>query len=156
MVVGGGDSAFMEALTLAEHASEVTIVHKSHAARAQDSYQRRVSEHPKIAVRPGAIIEELLGEDALSGVRVGRDTLPAAGVWVYVGLEPNTAWLQDTLRLDGSGHVPTDIWLQTELPGVFAAGDVRADSASQAITAAGDGATTAIAAHRYLLEQPNA
>ncbi|MFI5266168.1 MAG: FAD-dependent oxidoreductase, partial [Chloroflexota bacterium] len=155
VVVGGGDSAFMEALTLAEYASEVTIVHNSHAASAQNAYQRRVSEHPKITIRAGATVDELLGDETLTGVRVGQETLPAAGVWVYIGLEPNTAWLQDALRLTESRHIPTDVWLQTELPGVFAAGDVRANSASQAITAAGDGATAAIAAHRYLHTVPS-
>jgi thioredoxin reductase (NADPH) len=72
---------------------------------------------------------------------------------VYIGLEPNTVFLRDTLRLDEDGHVPTDIWMRTELPGVFAVGDVRRDSASQAIAAAGDGATAALAARRFL-DQP--
>jgi thioredoxin reductase (NADPH) len=97
-----------------------------------------------------------LGAGKLSGVRV-RDLatdqvaeVAVAGLFPWVGLEPNTAFLRGTLELDDTGHIPTDIWLRTELPGVFAAGDVRQDSASQAIVAAGDGATAAIAAHRYL------
>ena len=105
-------------------------------------------------------MDAILGGDVVAGARV-RDVatgemsaLDAAGVFVYIGLESNTLFLRDTLRLDETGHIPTDIWMRTELPGVFAAGDVRADSASQAIAAAGDGATAAIAARRYLRGLP--
>lgn len=156
VVVGGGDSAFQEALSLAGYASEVAVVHRFETSPAQTSYQQRVREHAKIDVHPNTDVLEILGDGALTGVRVihqetRREThLPAAGVWVYVGLQPNSDLVKDWLTLEDSGHVPTDIWLRTARRGLFAAGDVRMDSAAQAVAAAGDGATAAIAAHRYL------
>jgi thioredoxin reductase (NADPH) len=151
VVVGGGDSAFLEALTIAGFASEVTIVYDSARPAAQDVYQRRVREAGNVTLRANSAVQEIAGEEHVDTVHL-RDgtTLQAAGVFVYIGLEPNTDFLRGAPRLDESGHIPTDVWLRTELPGVFAAGDVRSNSASQAITAAGDGATAAIAAHRYL------
>jgi len=87
----------------------------------------------------------------VSAVRLqGGDVIETAALFVYVGLEPNTEWLGGVLELERN-RIPTDIWMRTKLPGVLAAGDVRTGSASQAVTAAGDGATAAIAAHRYLL-----
>jgi len=75
-----------------------------------------------------------------------------AGLFIYVGLKPNTEFLKNLLRLSDTGHVPTDGWMKTELPGLYAVGDIRQDSAAQAITAVGDGATAAIAAYRYIRE----
>lgn len=155
-VVGGGDSALQEALTLAAFASRVVVVCRADKPTAQAVYRRGVETAPNIELRPCTVVEEILGEQAVAGVQLrnavsGEKTfLETAAVFVYVGLEPNTAFLRGTLRLDESGRIPTDVWMQTALPGVFAAGDVRADSASQAITAAGDGATAAIAARRYV------
>jgi thioredoxin reductase (NADPH) len=75
-----------------------------------------------------------------------------AGLFVYVGFKPNTALLRDLVKLSDTGHVPTDVWMRSERPGLYAAGDIRQHSASQAITSAGDGATAAIAAYRYIKE----
>jgi thioredoxin reductase (NADPH) len=158
-VVGGGDSALQEALTLANYAAHVLLLHRGAAFAAQAVYQRRVQQQPTIEVRYPTRVDAILGDQALTGIRV-RDrvtdtvtNVAVAGLFIYVGLRPNTAFVADLLPLDQSGHIPTDIWMRTVLPGVFAAGDVRADSAAQAITAAGDGATAAIAAHRYLAER---
>ena len=86
-------------------------------------------------------------------VMTGTETqVDLSGVFIYVGLEPNTAFLKNIMRLSDTGHIPTDVWMGTELPGVFAVGDIRQDSASQAITSAGEGAVAAIAAHRYIKE----
>ena len=79
--------------------------------------------------------------------------MSVAGIFVHVGRMPNTAFLAGVVALDEHGCVPTDIWMRTERPGLFAAGDVRANAAGQAISAAGDGATAAVAAHRYLAER---
>lgn len=159
MVVGAGDSGLQEALTLAGFASEVLVVHRSQRATAQAAYQQRVSASANIRLRGNTLVEEILGEQSVTGVRV-RDTtsgqvdiLETMAVFVYVGLEPNTEFVRDLIRLDEAGRIPTDIWMQTELPGVFAVGDVRSNSASQAITAAGDGATAAIAVRRYIEEE---
>jgi len=156
VVVGGGDSAFQEALTLADHTSDVTLVHRFETGLAQEVYQERVRSSSSIKVLPSTDVLEIVGDEAISAVRVvHEDTreetlLPAAGVWVYAGLSPNSDIVRELLTPNQTGHIPTDIWLRTALRGVFAAGDVRAESASQAITAAGDGATAAIAADRYL------
>jgi thioredoxin reductase (NADPH) len=155
-VVGGGDSALQEALTLAEAVGEVVILHRGDALSAQAAYREPVLAHPKIDVRYGAVVEEILGEDAVSGVRV-RDAasgdvheLELGGVFVYVGLAPNSEYLGDRLELDDDGRVPTDAALQTPLAGVFAAGIVRRGSLGQAAISAGEGAAAAKAAHRYL------
>jgi thioredoxin reductase (NADPH) len=155
-VVGGGDSAMTEALTLAEHVEQVLIFHRRNGFTAQKTYLQRAREHPKIAFRPSTVVEEVMGDEAVSGVRV-RDMasdeaseVAVSGLFVYIGSEPNTSFLREVLPLDESGRIPTDIWMRTARPGLFAAGDIRRDSAAQAITAAGDGATAAIAAHRYI------
>lgn len=157
-VVGGGDSAMTEALTLAEHVEQVLMFHRRDVFTAQQTYLQRAREHPKIAFRPDTVVEEVIGDEAVSGVRVREvasgetSEVALAGLFVYIGSEPNTRWLGDVLPLDESGHIPTDIWMRTAQPGLLAVGDVRRDAAGQAITAAGDGATAAIAAHRYLTD----
>lgn len=155
-VVGGGDSALQEALTLAEHVGKVLLFHRDEELTAQDTYVQRVLSERKIEVCRQTAVTGILGDEEVTGVRV-RDlqtdterAVELVGLFVYVGLAPNTGFLGDVLQLDDDGRIPTDIWMQTERPGLFAAGDVRRDSASQAITAAGDGATAAIAADRYL------
>jgi thioredoxin reductase (NADPH) len=156
-VVGGGDSAAQEALALTEYAARVVVLHRGAALSAQQTYRQRLLEHPAVEVHYGITVEEVLGDQSVSGVRV-RDAssgaerhLELAGLFVYVGLQPNTDFLRHLDVLDLTRRLSTDIWMRTALPGLFAAGDVRADSAGQAITAGGDGATAALAAHRYLL-----
>ncbi|HEY7445632.1 MAG TPA: FAD-dependent oxidoreductase [Vicinamibacterales bacterium] len=155
-VVGGGDSALQEALTLAQHASRVIVLHRGSKFSAQAAYCQRVKENPKIEVRFDTIVEEVVGDGGLTGVRTrtGSDgkaaDLGLAGLFVYVGLAPTTAWLGGLLELDDSGGIPTDDAMRCRLPGLFAAGTVRAGSAGRAAAAAGDGATAAIAADRYL------
>jgi thioredoxin reductase (NADPH) len=157
-VVGGGDSACQEALTLAEAASQVIVFHRRDALSSQDSYQRRIREHPKIEIRYGTVVDEILGDDKVSGVRTrvpatdAAEDVELAAVFVYVGLQPNTELLDGRLGLDGNGRVPTDPSLRTELPGVFAAGIIRRDSLGQAAGSIGDGATAALAADRYLAD----
>jgi thioredoxin reductase (NADPH) len=157
-VIGGGDSALQEALTLAEAVGEVIVLHRGEALGAQATYQRRALEHPKITIRYGTVVEEILGEDTVSGVRTrdvaSGDTgeLQLGGVFVYVGLQPNTEFLRDRLEIDEDGLVGTDATLRTELPGVFAAGILRRGSLGQAAISAGDGANAAKAAHRYLTD----
>jgi thioredoxin reductase (NADPH) len=157
-VVGGGDSALQESLTLANYASQVVLFCHEDNFSAQQCYQQRVLSNAKISARWRIVIEEILGVDAVTGVRV-RDLasgelsqVDLTGLFIYVGLLPNTAFLKDLLALDKSGHVPTDAWMKTELPGLYAVGDIRRDSAAQAVTCAGDGATAAIAVCRYIKE----
>jgi len=155
-VVGGGDSALDEALLLAEHAARVTIIHRGEKLDAQSALQDRIAGSGKIEVALNTVVNEIIGEDAVSGVRLGDPKLgtirlqEVKGVFVYVGLEPNTAWLRGVLALDAAGHIATDINMATSVAGVFAAGDIRQHSVAQLAAAAGDGATAAIAAVRYL------
>ena len=157
IVIGAGDSGLQEALTLAGFVGEVLVLHPGSSPSGQDAYIKRISEQPKIKLQGHAIIEEILGDAAVSGVRVKLDgstsEIPAEAVFVYIGLQPNTGFLKGIVELDAAGRVRTDVNMQSSAKGIFAAGDVRADSASQAITSAGDGATAAIAADRYL-ERP--
>ena len=155
-VAGGGDSALDEAETLTKFASEVILFHRRDSLRAQQVLQDRVLSHDKVRVLWNTVVEEVLGNGEVSGVRT-RDAVTGessqvdlSGLFIYVGLEPNTLFLQGLLPLDNAGHIPTDPWMATGVPGVYAAGDIRQHSAAQLITAAGDGATAAIAAFRYI------
>ena len=155
-VAGGGDSALDEAHTLAQHAAKVTIIHRGAQLRAQKALVDKAVGTSKITLMPNTIVEEILGQDAVTGVRVRDQTTnetrieALAGVFVFVGLEPNTAFLRGVLALDPAGHVETDALMRTSLPGVFAAGDIRTHSVAQLAASAGDGATAAIAAWRYI------
>ena len=154
-VVGGGDSALQEALTLAQHASRVIVLHRGRTFSAQASYSERVSKHPKIEVHFDTIVDEVVGDSGLTGVRTRRVSdgtladLELAGLFVYVGLAPATAWLDGLLAFDASGAIPTDEAMRCRQPGLFAVGTVRSGSAGRAVAAAGDGATAAIAADVY-------
>jgi thioredoxin reductase (NADPH) len=157
-VVGGGDSALQEALTLTNYAERVLLFHNGETFSAQQTYAQRVLSNSKITPHYRTVIEEVLGDEVVTAVRV-RDLasgeisqVELAGLFVYVGLQPNTALLKNLIQLSDTGHVPTDNWMKTARDGLYAAGDIRQDSARQAITSAGDGATAAIAAHRYIKE----
>ena len=155
-VVGGGDSALDEALVLTEFASSVTMFHRRDRFRGQKVVADRVMSHPKIEVRWNTVVDAILGNGVVEGVSItdlesGEPSrVDLSGVFIYVGLEPNTRFLNGLLPLDNAGHVPTDIWMRTPLQGLLAAGDVRQQSAAQLASAAGDGATAAIAAQRYI------
>jgi thioredoxin reductase (NADPH) len=156
VVAGGGDSALQEALTLAEHATAVTIVHHGPLLTAQQSYRARVETHPKIAFRASHEIVEVLGADAVTGARIratsgeGVEELEAAAVFVYIGLAPCTALLGNGASLSSTGRVATDAMLRTNRRGLFAAGTVRAGAAGRAVAAAGDGTRAALAADEFL------
>ena len=158
-VCGGGDSALIETLELVRADVEVVLIHPGETLTGQETYRRRVGESPHVDVKHETVLEEILGDGQVEGIRVrdlttgSSSTVPVAAVFPNIGRVPNTALLEGVLALDEDGCVPTDIWMRTELAGVFAVGDVRANAAGQAITAAGDGATAAIAAHRYLAER---
>jgi thioredoxin reductase (NADPH) len=155
-VVGGTNYMLQEALTLAKYAGRVILFHSQGASPAQQTLWRRVLDDVKIDVRYNTTVDEILGEDAVTGVRLHdavtgeKFQVELAGIFVYAGLKPNTEFLKSLLRLDHDGRIPTDAWMRTEFPGLFAAGDLRADSAGLAITSSGDGAAAALAAHRYI------
>jgi thioredoxin reductase (NADPH) len=151
-VVGGGDSAMQEALTLAGHVSKVVLLCRGTALAGQASYRARVLAEPKIEVRYAAEVEEISGNTAVTGVRLRgeRTVLDAAAVFTYIGLDPNTAFLEPLVKLAPSGHIPTDSSMATQVPGVFAAGLARAGSPGRAVASAGEGAVAAAAADQFL------
>ena len=155
-VVGGGDSALDEAMVLTGYASKVIIFHRRDRFSGQKVLQDRALADSKIEVRWNTVVDAVLGKGQVEGVSITdvasgeTSRVDLSGVFIFVGLEPNSQYLQSILPLDGAGHVPTDIWMRTPLPGLLAAGDIRQSSAAQLASAAGDGATAAIAAHRYI------
>ena len=155
-VVGGGDSALDEALVLTEFASNVVVFHRGDELGAQQVLRDRVAANPKIEVRYNTTVDEVLGGGAVEGISITdvesgeTSRVDLSGLFIYVGLDPNSSCLDGLLELDGGGHVPTDVWMRTPLPGLLAAGDVRQGSAAQLVASAGDGATAAIAAQRYV------
>jgi len=156
VVVGGGDSALQEALTLAESASSVVVLQRGDELTAQEAYRRPVLEHPRIEVRTGVEVEEISGDERVAGVRArtiasgATEEMAADAVFAFVGLEPNTSFLDGLLELDVTRRIVTDTALRTPQPGVLAAGIVRSGAAGRAAASAGDGAAAAIAADRYL------
>ena len=157
-VVGGGDSAMQEALTLAAFAAKVVVLRRGDVLTGQASYRDRVTAHQKIEIRFNTVVTEILGEAKVTGLRTrqSRDgavaDLEVAAIFAYIGLQPNTAMLQDRLSLDLAGKIPTDGWMRSELAGVCAAGTVRSQSPCRAVSAAGDGASAAVTIDRYLAD----
>ena len=155
-VVGGGDSAADEALTLTEYAERVLLIHRRDQLRAQQALIDRIGGHSKIEVVWNTVIEEVLGSDTVSGLRLRNtvtnleNAIELSGLFVYVGLEPNSGLVDGLLKTDNAGHIPVNMSMETDVPGVYAVGDLRQKSSSQLVSAAGDGATAAIAAYKYI------
>lgn len=158
VVVGGGDSAMEEANFLTRFASHVTIVHRRDSFRASKIMQDRVMKNPKISVIWNVGVEEILGENGVTGVRLKNlvngetQVLECEGFFVAIGHEPNTGFLKGQLQLDDKGYIvlPKRPTTYTSVKGVFAAGDVQDVIYRQAITAAASGCQAAIDAERYL------
>ena len=159
IVVGGGDTAAEEALFLTKFATKVTLVHRRDSLRASKVMQDRVFANEKIEIVWDTVLEEVLGDDAVTGVRV-RDvqtgeerTIATDGVFVAIGHDPATALFGDQLAVDDEGYlVVAEPSTETSVPGVFAAGDVTDHTYRQAVTAAGQGCKAAIDAERFLVE----
>jgi len=155
-VVGGGDSALQEALTLAEAGARVVILHRGDELGGQDSYRGRVEEHAGIEVRYGVIVEEVLGDGKIQALRVqsvetgSAEELEVDAVFPFVGLRPNSDRFAALVALDSDGAVVTDERLRTTSAGVFAAGVLRSGAVARAAAVSGEGAAAAVAAHAYL------
>ena len=155
-VVGGGDSAADEALTLTEYADRVLLFHRRDQFKAQRILQDRLVSNSKIDIYWNTEIQSVLCEDTVSGVRAHNvvtnlDTVvDLSGLFIYVGLEPNSDWLGNVVKRDRAGHIEVDVSMETSVAGIFAAGDIRQNSVSQLISSAGDGATAAISAFKYI------
>jgi thioredoxin reductase (NADPH) len=158
VVVGGGDTAITEALHLAKFAANITIIHRRDQLRAGHVLQEKLWSEPKIDFLWDTTITAIEGADMverikLLNVKTGQGTeMEVSGVFISVGTNPDTEYVKTILPLDESGYIITNEKMETPVPGIFAAGDIRHNSARQAITAAGDGATAAIYAQKYLTE----
>lgn len=159
VVVGGGDSAIDEGLYLTRFARHVIVVHRRDQLRATPILQKRAKEHPKMRFVWNSVVDEVLGDKGVSGVRVhnvlsGEESvIPCDGVFVYVGLTPNTQLFVSQLKLTADGFIETDKRQRTNIPGVFAAGDVQDPWFRQVVVASGAGAAAAIEAGRFLQEK---
>ncbi len=160
-VVGGGDTAMEDALYLARLCRSVTVIHRRDAFRASRVMADRVLAHERIRVAWNRVVDEVLGtpKDGVTGVRLrdvqsGRHTeLAVTGLFVAIGHDPNTKAFQGVLELDDGGYLRADGRCRTNIPGVFAAGDVADRLYRQAVTAAGTGCAAALEAERYLSER---
>ncbi len=155
-VVGGGNAAITEALQLVKFASRIIVIHRRNELRATRILQEKAFAEPKIEFLWDTVVEEITGEPFVDHIRVrqvktGQESiLEVSGVFVSVGFKPNTDYLKGILTLDAAGAIVTDEAMQTDVPGIFAAGDIRSHSIRQVISAAGDGAIAAVSAEKYL------
>ncbi|HEX8001548.1 MAG TPA: thioredoxin-disulfide reductase [Mycobacteriales bacterium] len=163
-VVGGGDSAMEEATFLTKFAKSVTIVHRRDSLRASKIMQDRATSNPKIRFAWNSVVTDVLGDQAVEGVELTstvdgtKTTLPVTGLFVAIGHTPNTDLFTGQVELDAEGYIAVDSpSTRTNLPGVFACGDVVDHTYRQAITAAGTGCAAALDAEKYLaaLEAPS-
>lgn len=157
-VVGGGDSAIQEAIYLTRFAKKVTVIHRRDRLRAASILQKRAFANDRIAFAWNSVVESIEGLDLVQGVRLkdvktgATRELAVSGVFIFVGLTPNTAPFQGVVDTDAGGYITVDANMRTSAPGIFACGDCIAKSLRQVVTACGDGATAAISAQLYVEE----
>jgi thioredoxin reductase (NADPH) len=156
VVVGGGNAAITEALELTKFASKITVIHRRDELRATKILQEKAFAEPKIEILWDSVVEKIIGDPLVSKIEVRNvktekeSTLEVSGVFMAVGFKPNTEYLKEVLELDKTGAVITNEKMETSVPGIFAAGDIRSNSIRQVIAAAGDGAVAAVYAERYI------
>ncbi len=155
-VVGGGNAAIQEAVHLTRFASAVTLVHRRAELRATRIEQERAFAQPKIKFAWNSTVTAIEGKEAVEGLRIRNvqtnqeSTLDVKGVFVAIGFTPNTGYLKGIVTLDDAGQVVVNGNMETGVPGVFAAGDIRSGSLRQVVMACADGATAAMSADKYL------
>ena len=156
VVVGGGNSAVEEGLFLTRFASKVTLLVRGAELKASRILVEKIRSHPKVQVRYRTVVEEFLGDGTFQGIHLrdldtGRvEQLTPGGIFVFIGMEPNTQFLKSAIELDRWGFVRTGPTLESSMRGVFACGDVRAGSTKQVASAAGEGATAALMVREHL------
>ncbi len=155
-VVGGGNAAITEALHLSKFASRITVIHRRNQLRAVSILQEKAFAEPRVDFLWDTVVEEIVGETLVNQVRVrniktGQESfLDVSGVFMAIGFKPNTDYLKGILTLDTTGAIVTNDRMETGVPGILAAGDIRSNSIRQVISAAGDGATAAVYAEKYI------
>lgn len=155
-VVGGGDSALEEGIFLTRYAKSVTIIHRRDQLRAGAILQERAEKNAKIKFIWNSIVTQIVGNDAVEAVVVKNvvneqaEELPVDGIFIFIGHSPNTGMFKDQLELDEKDYIIANWQMRTNIPGVFAAGEVRDPHYRQVVTSAGMGAAAAIEATRYL------
>jgi len=155
-VCGGGDSGITEALYLSKIASKVIVIEAMPKLNATAILQDRVTQNPRLEVHTGMKVQAITGGNMVEGIEViseetgQKETMKVDGVLVHVGLDPNTGYLQGVVPLDDGGQIIVNGWMESEIPGVFAAGDIRSNSPRQVSAAVGDGAAAGMSAQRYL------
>ena len=155
-VVGGGNAAINEALDLSKFAAKVTVIHRRQELRATRILQEKAFADPKIEFLWDTVVEAIEGEDVvkrirLRNVRTGeKSVMDISGIFVAIGFKPDTDYLKGVLSLDANGAIITNEKMEAEVPGIFAAGDIRSGSIRQVVAGAGDGAVAAIYAERYI------
>ncbi|MPZ50418.1 MAG: thioredoxin-disulfide reductase [Dehalococcoidia bacterium] len=157
-VVGGGDAAMDEGLFVTRYASSVSVIHRRDELRASAVLQERAFNNPKMQFVWNTVVESIDGAEAveslhLRNVVTGEESdMPMSAVFIFIGQTPNTSFLDGLVEMDTGRHVIVNEWMETNVPGIFAAGDVRANAARQVVTSAGDGATAAIRADHYITD----
>jgi thioredoxin reductase (NADPH) len=156
LVVGGGDSALEEANFLTKFATRVSVIHRRDKLRASKIMQDRAMHNEKISFIWNSVVEDILGTDVVTGARLKNvvtgklSEIPCAGVFVAIGHRPNTSLFAGQIDMDEKGYIRTQNGTATNIPGVFAAGDVQDSKYRQAVTAAGSGCMAAIDTERFL------
>ena len=164
IVVGGGDAALDEGIFTTRYVAKATIVHRRDELRASAILQERAKANEKIDFKWNTVVTDILGTDQVTSVKL-RDTVtgettevPTSAVFIFIGQHPNSGFLGDMVKKDNGGHIIVDDWMRPTtpsgeaIPGLFAAGDIRQNSARQVASSVGDGVTAAIAADHYLRE----
>jgi thioredoxin reductase (NADPH) len=155
-VVGGSNDAIYEALSLAKYTAKVIVIHRRDKLRADKVLRERAFSESKVEFIWDTTVTAVLGESTVSGIQLNNvktgenSTLKVDGVFMAVGNKPNTDYLAGTIKLGTGGAIPVNRSMETEVPGIFAAGNIREDSPMRIASAVGDGATAAIAAERYI------
>lgn len=157
--VGGGNTALEESLYLSKLAKKVYLIHRRDKFRGYKIYQDKVMENPKIEIIFDTVVEEIRGKDKVENLILRNkktnktSTLDVDGLFIFIGLTPNTSFLPPDILTDQRGFIITDTEMRTNLPGIFAAGDVRSKRCRQVVTATGDGAAAAHSAYLFLTEE---
>ena len=155
-VLGGGDTAVTDALELTKFASKVYLIHRRHELRATKILQEKLLAHPKVQPVWGTVVEEIVGSQFVQKLKIKnsetneQSELEVAGVFVAVGTKPSTEYLKGLVNLDANGSVIVNDHMETNVPGIFAPGDIRSGSIKQVVSAAGDGAIAGVNAGKYV------